>query len=176
MQYEPITIERLEYYSEGVKELKHLLNQKQNLVEKISGVSGIDYSRVKVTSGNKQKTTEQERYVKSLEYINKRIDELSDWLEVEGRIILTQINRIIRWEYRRVLTERYIRKRKWSEIVQAFFEFESDFEEQKENKYREKVLDWNKAALKQLAEISEKPYIPVDKQLQLFCKTKEGGK
>lgn len=72
MLYEPITVKRLEDYTEIVKELDFLLRQKEQIKSKLGLLSGIDYSRIKVTAGNGQKTSEQEHYAMTLQKINKK--------------------------------------------------------------------------------------------------------
>lgn len=165
--YEPITIERLNTYIEGVKELDLYLQKKQALEEKIGSLSGIDYSQTKVNAGNTHKISEQERLAIALEKLNKHIDDLKFWLKAEHEIIKSQIARIKKWNYRKVLVLRYIEKWKWSEIIWEFFWQEADFEEQKETKYRERIMYWNRQAIKELEKISNQAYKPITKQLAL---------
>lgn len=163
--YEPITIKRLDNYSEIEKEYKFLLRQKENLIKKIGTLSGVDYSKIKVTSGNGAKISEQEHYVMSLQKINAKLHEYEGWLPFEKEIIKTQIARIKKWHFRKILVLRYIEKWKWSEIIDEFFGFEDDFEEEKNLKYKDKIFDWNKAALAELEKVSAKPYVKIEKQL-----------
>lgn len=163
--YEPITIERLDNYSEIEKEYNFLLRQKENLIKKIGTLSGVDYSKIKVTSGNGAKISEQEHYVMSLQKINSKIADYESWLKPEKEIIKTQIARIKKWHLRKILVLRYIEKWKWSEIIDEFFGFEDDFEEEKNLKYKDKIFDWNKAALAELEKVSAKPYVKIEKQL-----------
>ena len=164
--YEPITIERLDNYAEIVKEYDYLLHQKNNLIKKL-GLKGVDYSKIKVTSGNGAKISEQEHYVMSLQKINSKIADYESWLKPEKEIIKTQIARIKKWHFRKILVLRYIEKWKWSEIIDEFFGFEDDFEEEKNLRYKDKIFDWNKAALAELEKISAKPYVKASKQLTL---------
>lgn len=164
---EPITIERLEYYTEAVKELDNLLEKRESIIKKTSVIKGVDYSKIKVTSGNASKLSEQEHSAMALEKINSRIDEIRFWLKKEHEIIKTQISRVRKWKYRKVLVLRYLEKWKWAEIIQEFFSFEEDFEEEKVGKYKDKILYWNRQALKELEEISSKPFIKAQKQLNL---------
>ena len=165
--YEPITIERLDNYAEIEKEYKFLLRQKENLIKKIGTLSGVDYSKIKVTSGNGAKISEQEHYVMSLQKINSKIADYENWLKPEKEIIKTQISRIKKWHFRKILVLRYIEKWKWSEIIDEFFGFEDDFEEEKNLRYKDKIFDWNKAALAELEKVSAKPYVKASKQLTL---------
>lgn len=165
--YEPITIERLDNYSEIEKEYNFLLRQKENLIKKIGTLSGVDYSKIKVTSGNGAKISEQEHYVMSLQKINSKLHEYEGWLPFEKEIIKTQIARIKKWHLRKILVLRYIEKWKWSEIIDEFFGFEDDFEEEKNLRYKDKIFDWNRRALAELEKVSAKPYVKASKQLTL---------
>lgn len=162
--YEPITIERLDNYAEIVKEYDYLLHQKNNLIKKL-GLKGVDYSKIKVTSGNGAKVSEQEHYVMSLQKVNAKIADYESWLKPEKEIIKTQIARIKKWHFRKILVLRYIEKWKWSEIIDEFFGFEDDFEDEKNLKYKDKIFDWNRRALAELEKVSAMPYIPSTKQL-----------
>ncbi len=164
--YEPITIERLDNYAEIVKEYDYLLHQKNNLIKKL-GLKGVDYSKIKVTAGNGAKISEQEHYVMSLQKVNAKIANYESWLKPEKEIIKTQIARIKKWHFRKILVLRYIEKWKWSEIIDEFFGFEDDFEDEKNLKYKDKIFDWNRRALAELEKISAKPYVKASKQLTL---------
>lgn len=164
--YEPITIERLDNYAEIVKEYDYLLHQKNNLIKKL-GLKAVDYSKIKVTSGNGAKVSEQEHYVMSLQKVNTKIADYESWLKPEKEIIKTQIARIKKWHFRKILVLRYIEKWKWSEIIDEFFGFEDDFEDEKNLKYKDKIFDWNRRALAELEKVSAKPYVKASKQLTL---------
>ncbi len=164
--YEPITIERLDNYAEIVKEYDYLLHQKNNLIKKL-GLKAVDYSKIKVTSGNGAKVSEQEHYVMSLQKVNAKIANYESWLKPEKEIIKTQIARIKKWHFRKILVLRYIEKWKWSEIIDEFFGFEDDFEDEKNLKYKDKIFDWNRRALVELEKVSAMPYISNTKQLVL---------
>lgn len=165
--YEPITIQRLNDYTEIVKELDFLLRKKEQIKAKLGILSGVDYSKIKVTAGNGQKTSEQEHYAMTLQKINKKIDEYKAWLVPEHQIIKTQIARVKKWNYRKILVYRYLEKWKWSEIIQDFFEFEEDFETEKDTKYKDTVMYWHRRALEELEKVSNKPYLPAVEQLPL---------
>lgn len=164
--YEPITIERLDNYAEIVKEYDYLLHQKNNLIKKL-GLKAVDYSKIKVTSGNGAKVSEQEHYVMSLQKVNAKIADYESWLKPEKEIIKTQIARIKKWHFRKILVLRYIEKWKWSEIIDEFFGFEDDFEDEKNLKYKDKIFDWNRRALAELEKVSAMPYKKATKQLVL---------
>lgn len=164
--YEPITKERLDNYSESVRELDSLLKQKEGIKQKIGSLSGIDYSRIKVSSGNGSKISEQEHYVMLLQKINERIDRLRALVIPEHNIIKTQIARVKKWNYRKVLILRYLEKWKWSEIREEFFGFEPDYEDEQYGKYKDTIMYWNRRALEELEKVSNKPFLSV-KQLPL---------
>lgn len=169
INYEPITVQRLDDFGAVMREYLNLKDKKYKL-EKRLGLSGLDYSKVKVTSGNGQKLSEQERFTIALQKINTKMLEYEKWLKPEKAIIVTQIARVKRSEYRKVLVLRYIEKWKWSEIIQECFWFEADYEIEKQGKYKDKILFWNRQALKELEEISKKPFVAV-KQLVLGKET-----
>ena len=156
--FELITQERLDEYLEQVRILNQLLEKKQAIVSKL-GLHGLNYAKDKITSGNKLNLTEQERYVATLQKINNEIDEIKPKVEQEHKILVTQISRVNKYEYRKLLVYRYIERWKWSEIIQDFFEFEPDYEEQKSEKYHTKIMYWHRMALKKLQKVSKKPFI-----------------
>lgn len=169
--YEPITLKRLDDYAEILKEYKRLVIQKLQLQSRL-GMSGVDYSAIKVTSGSTHKISEQEHWVMSLEKLNKKLLEYRSWILPEEEILKTQICRISKMHYRQLLILRYIFRFKWSRIIKEFFGFEDDFEEEKNLKYKDKIFDWNKAALAELEKISAKPYVKASKQLVLYGELK----
>lgn len=169
-KYEEITPQRLDNYSAIVREYETLLRHKKNLIEKIGVLHGVDYSRIKVQTGNGPKTSEQERYAMALQKINSKIAEYEAWLPSEKQIIKNQIARIANREnatdYRRILVLRYIEKWKFSEITQELFWLEADFEDNID-KYRDKTMRWHREALQELEKISKQPYVPIAKQLHI---------
>lgn len=158
---EPITMQRLEDFGAIMREYNNLKSQKFKL-EKRLGLSGVDYSKIKVTSGNGHKFSEEEHFVSALQKINSKMKEYEKWLIPEKEVIVKQIARVKRQEYRKILVLRYIEKWKWSEIIQECFWFEADYEDEKQNKYKDKVLYWNRQALKELEEVSQKPYVQIE--------------
>lgn len=162
---EPITVQRLDDFGAVMREYNALKLQKFKL-EKRLGLSAVDYSKIKVTSGNSNRLSEEEKFVFALNRINNKLKEYEAWLLPEKEKIISQIARVKRQEYRKILVLRYIEKWKWSEIIQECFWFEADYEEEKQGKYKDKILYWNRQALKELEEISKKPYIEI-KQLVL---------
>ncbi len=147
-----ITTQQLRDYTEIVKELDFLLRKKEQIKERLSVLKSPNYKEIKVKEGNRSKISEQENYVIKLEKINKKIDEYKTWLIPEHAKIKEEIARIKKWQYRNILVYRYLEKWKWSEIIQEFFEFEDDYEEEKDFKYRERIMYWHRKALTELSE------------------------
>lgn len=164
---EKITLQRLDDYAQIVKEYKRLISQKQQIIKKLGYLSSVDYSAIKVTSGNGRKITDEERYAISLEKINRKLEEYRAFLIPEQKIIKTQIGRISKMTYRQLLIMRYIYRLKWSKIIYEFFNLEEDFEEEKNDKYKDKILYWNRQAVSELEKLSSKPYIKAEIQLSL---------
>ena len=147
-----ITTERLNDYTEIVKELDFLLRKKEQIKERLNMLKSPNYMETKVMKGSKNKTSEQETYVIKLEKINRKIDEDKAFLVPEHETIKREIARVKKWQYRKLLVCRYLEKWKWSEIIQDFFEFEDDFEAEKDFKYKERIMYWHRRALKELTD------------------------
>lgn len=167
MKYEPITLERLDNFGEILKEYETLKRHKQNLIAKNNTLKSIDYSKIKVQTGNGSKISEQEYYAIKLQTINNKMREYEAWINPEKEIIKSQIARVPKRDYRKLLILRYIEKWKWTEIIQEFFEFETDYEDQKQLKYKDTIMYWNRRALEELQKISSQPYVPMPKQLHI---------
>lgn len=167
MRYEPITLKRLDDFGEILKEYETLKRYKQNLIAKNNTLKSVDYSKTKVQTGNGNKTTEQEYYAMKLQSINTKMREYEAWIFSEKEIIKSQIARVQKRDYRKLLILRYIEKWKWAEIIQEFFEFEADYEDQKHTKYKDTIMYWNRRALEELAKISVQPYVPIAQQLHI---------
>jgi len=155
-----INKERLINYTETVRELDNLLTKKENLKEKISALGSVDYSKSKVTNGNKRNMSEQERYAIAMQTLNSRIDELKFWLKAEHEFITSRIAKIRRWEYRKIIVLRYLEKHKWSEIIWEFYWHEPDYEDEKHFKYRDTIMRWHRRALAELEKTNSKEEVP----------------
>lgn len=171
--FEPITPERMKDYSQKVKELDKLIDRKKLILNSAAGAHGVDYSKLKVTTGNGNRTSEEERYVSALKKVDEEINHYLYkvfgvyGLLQEHEVIKTQIRRVTNADYRKILTLRYLEKWKWSEIIYEFFWMQEDFAIEEHGKYKRKMLDWHARALEELKKISEKPYVPVTKQLTI---------
>ncbi len=147
-----LTLDMLNDYTEDVRELDFLLRKKEFIKEKISALKSPDYGKSRVTSGNGTRTSEQEHYVIALEKINNKIEQCKMRILPEHEFIKKSIAAVKKWQYRRLLVYRYLEKWKWAQIIEEFFEFEEDYDEEKNFKYKEKILYWHRQALKALVE------------------------
>lgn len=164
MYYETITKERLKTYLDKVQELNFLLQRKHNLEAKC-GLKGVDLSKTKVTNGNSKPFSTPEHYTIELERINNEIKKSRAFLDTEHKELTTQIGRLKRWYWRRVVVYKYIEAWKMPEIISYFFSDEEDFEIEKDLKYRKKVERWLDEAIENLTKLSEKPFIQKNRQL-----------
>lgn len=167
MYYETITKERLRTYLDKVQELNFLL-EKKHRIEAKCGLKGVDLSKTKVTNGNSRTTSIQEQFTIELERINNDIKKSRAFLDTEHKELITQIGRLKRWYWRRVIVYKYIEAWKMPEIISYFFGDETDFEIEKDVKYRKKVERWLDEAIENLQKVSEKPFIRKDKQLVIY--------
>lgn len=177
LYYEPITPERLKDFKNKLDRLNYLVNQKKVMIEKAALLKSVDFSKDKIKNTSNNHLSTPEIYTITLEGINKEIEDLKYHvfktqsgdeygLVEENKIISSQLERLSRYEYKELLTKRYIEGQKHTVIAYYFFCTEPDFEENFQ-RYIEKEQDWHKAALLQLQKISEQPYIPTRKIQQL---------
>lgn len=151
---ENITDDRLKSFMETVKELGYLLKYKETLSQKAGSLKGIDYSKIKVTKGNSKKISSQEYYMSALEKINSQIDEIKHKVKKEYDFIQTRIKFVKKWNYRKLLALRYLEGQKWTDIIEEFFSLEDDYDEEKQNKYKDKIMYWNRQALNELKRVN----------------------
>ena len=164
MYYETITKERLKTYLDKVQELNFIM-EKKHRIEAKCGLKGVDLSKIKVINGSSKPFSAPENFTIELEKINKDIKEIRAYLDTEHKELITQIRRLKRWYWRRVIVYKYIEAWKMSEITAYFFGDEEDFEIEKEGKYRKKVERWLDEAVENLQKVSEKPFIKRERQL-----------
>ncbi len=162
--YEPITRERLKRHIENLKYYKRLIVHKEQILSALNAIKSVDFSKDRVINGNSKRLSEQENYVLRLEKINRALLTQRQLVINEQNIIKTQISRIGKIDYIKVLALRYLYCWEWKRIIKEFFEFEPDYEEQKDYKYRDKIYDWHNAAILRLEKINNKPYIPIKQQ------------
>lgn len=165
--FEPITPARMKDYSKKVQELDALLEKRKLILARTGGTHGVDYSRLRVTTGNGNRISEEEYCAMALQKVNEEINfylfkvfGIYGLLQ-EHEVIKTQIGRVEDADYRKLLILRYLEKWKWSEISWEFFWQEADFPLEEHGKYHDKIHYWHRQALKQLEKISSTPYVPV---------------
>lgn len=172
MQYEPITRERLEAYYKNLRYYVGLIYRKFNYQKKLHGINSVDFSKERLTGGNRQRLSPQEHYVLRLEKINKKIKDLRAELIPERDIIQTQLNRLTDPLYKEILIERYMKRKRWTDIMAFYYDDQPDFEEEEgedlkqHGKYWDKIMNYHAQAVKQIEKISEIPYVSV-KQLKI---------
>ena len=164
MYHTVITKDRLRTYQDKVEELNFLLEKKRKLEVK-GGLKGVDLSKTKITNGNSHPFSTPEQYTIELEEINNEIKKVRAFLDAEHNELVTQIGRLKRWYWRRVIVYKYIEAWKMPEIISYFFSDEEDFEVEKDLKYRKKVERWLDEGLENLQKVSDKPFIKQTKQL-----------
>lgn len=130
--YEPITPERLKDFRAKLLRLDYLKDQKKVMIEKAATLKSIDFSREKINNPTKKHISAPELYTLTLEGINKEIDYLkykvfktqsgdSYGLVEENKIITSQLERLNKEEYKRLLIKRYIEGQYHSVITYYFF-------------------------------------------------------
>lgn len=154
--------EWLEWYGESCRILEIYKTEKTALIKRINTLKSVDYSKDRVTNGASQHVSEEERFTLRLEKINGLIAECEKILLPAKERLKQQISRIKRAEYRKILILRYVERWKWSDIIQECFWYEEDFDKSDYTKYKDKVLYWNRASLKALEDLSDKPFIPAN--------------
>ncbi len=164
-----INKEWLEWYGDAWRVYEDYLKQKDILIKRIGTLKAVSYDKDKVINGSSSHLSEQERYTMRLEKINSYIKECEEILLPAKERLKQHIRRIKKAEYRKILILRYIERWKWTDIIQECFWYEEDINTNFE-KYKDKCLFWNRSALKQLEEITEKPYIKAETQLNLLGK------
>lgn len=158
--------EWLDWFGESWRLYEDYKRQRDTLLKRINALKAVNYTSEKVTNGASSHLSEQERFAMKLEKINTTIKECESILFPAKERLKKQISRIKRAEYRKILILRYIERWKWSDIIEECYWYESDFDKS-EQKWKDKIMQQNRAALSQLEKLSDKAYIPTEKQLQI---------
>lgn len=158
----------LEWYGDAWRVYDEYLKQREALLKRINSLKSIDYSKDRVTNGASIHISEQERFAMKFEKINALIRECEEILLPAKERLKQQISRIKRAEYRKILILRYIERWKWTDIIEECYWYEDSFDKSDISKWKDKIMQQNRAALKKLEELSEKPFIPAEKQLNLI--------
>lgn len=155
----------LEWFGTSWRLYENYLKQRESLIKKINSLKSIIFDKVKVSNGASSYISEQERFVLRLEKVNECIKECEDILLPAKDRLKKQIARIKRAEYRKILILRYIEHWKWSDIIEECFWYEEDFDKSDISKWKDKIMQQNRAALFQLEKLSDKVFIPTEQQL-----------
>lgn len=158
MDNEPITIEWLEWYGDAWRAYESYKKEKAAIESRL-GICGIDYSK-EHNSSNKKRLSNQEVFVLKLERLNKEIAECESILFPAKEKLITQIKRIKKANWRKVLILYYVEKWKLKDIAQDCFWYENDYEI-KQDIYLDTVKRWKREAIHQLEEVSKKPFIEI---------------
>ena len=157
MLYTKIKQERLNRHKNLVAKLDFYRKRKFEILNQF-GLKAYDYSKIKVTSGNGKKTTDQERAVIAVEKINKEIKELEAIVLPEQKEIETQINRLYDyssdWRHPDILKRLYIDGESMKDVILAYYGEDS-------KNTRSSVEGLRNTAIKLLEKISAKPFIEI---------------
>ncbi len=167
--HEPITRELLNRYTKSCRELALCEERKRKLTKKI-GLSAVDYSKIKVTSGNGHRPSEQERYVQILERINREIECLKSEIKPIHDNIVLQVRRLESPKSRTIITLKYIEGRSTQDLVEYYFcddplwNPEGNITEFKKSpeyeNYRRQYLLWQEKAINDLEAITGVAFMP----------------
>lgn len=158
--------EWLDWFGESWRLYEDYKRQRDTLVKRINALKAVNYTSEKVTNGASSHISEQERFAMKLEKINTTIKECESILFPAKERLKKQISRIKRAEYRKILILRYVERWKWSDIIEECFWYETNFDKT-DPKWKDKIMQQNRAALSQLEKLADKPYIPTEEQLTL---------
>lgn len=161
---EIITKSRLKKYYAAACYLIKLGRELEEFKKNYNALKSSNFENVRVTSGSK-KISPEEMYLISLANKEKKYKRFIDFVESEKPIIKAQIDRVSNPDYHNILTDRYINLLDWKLIELEYFGNESDFWVQRDFKYHFVTMVWHDRAVKALEKISQKPFIPADKQL-----------
>ena len=161
MLWKIIKQERLNRHKNLVAKLDFYRKRKYEFLNEF-GLKAYDYSKIKVTSGNGRKTTDQERAVIAVEKINKEIKELESVVLPEQKEIETQINRLYDyssdWRHPDILKRLYVDGESMKDVILAYYG-----EDNKNN--RSSVEGLRNTAIKLLEKVSSKPFIEIEQRV-----------
>ena len=169
MLYKIVRKERLNRYRNKVCQLNFLKRKKFELLDSF-GLKAYDYSKIKVTSGNGRKLTDQEKAVMSIENFDRKIRQLEAEIQPEMDELEKQIERVDgksdNWRH--------------AEALRSFYLFGESKLETAEKIYGEStkqdVKNLNellKVALEYLEKVSSTPFVEVQ-QITMEDWFKEG--
>lgn len=161
MLYEKIDKGYLNRHLHRVQRLDNLRSLKYQILNSC-GLKAYDYSKIKVTTGNGNKLTEQERAVLRVEKIDKQIRELEAIVKPEQIVLIQQIDRVDEtsndFRHASILRQLYIDGCSLKEVILSFYP-----EDTKET--RKSISGLRNTAEKLLAKISGIPFIRVEQMV-----------
>ena len=162
MLYKIIRQERLIRFRNRVRQLDFLKQKKFEILNSC-GLKAYDYSKIKVTTGNGHKLTEQERAVLNIEKYDRKIKELQALISEEQSELEKQIERVdgtsTNWKHGEVLRSYYLEGETKRET--AIRVYGNDSKQDVKN-----LGELIKKALEILEKVSSTPFVEV-KQLTL---------
>lgn len=156
---EQITKERLKSFYESCIYAQKLEQQLEEFKKQYSTLQAVDLTHTKVINGDAKPHSPQENYMQVIENKSNKLKAVQKKIDSEKYIIMQQINRLKKPEYRDVLFERYILLKDWKNISFEYFGNEKDYWFYRETKYHFALMTWHKRAVKELEEVSKKPFI-----------------
>lgn len=160
MLWKVIKKDRLNKLRNQICQLNFLKFQKIKIMNTY-GLKAIDYSAVKVTTGNGKKMTEQERAAINVEKYDRKIKELEALIQPERMELAQQIERVDgisnNWRHAEALRNYYYEGRSKSESTYSLY---GDFDKQNIKNFSE-IL---KTACELLEKVSSTPFIEVEQR------------
>lgn len=157
MLYKIIRQERLTQYRNRVRQLNFLRSKKYEILNSC-GLKAYDYSKIKVTSGNGRRLTEQERAVLVVEKYDKKIKELESVISLDTQELEKQIERVDQksdnWKHAEALRGFYLEGETKQETALRIY---GDDSKQAVKNLSELI----KTALENLEKVSSTPFVEV---------------
>lgn len=159
MIYQKINKDRLMLHRQNVKKLDCKRKQKHDIINAM-GLKSVDFTKPKVTNGNKKPISTQEQLIIRLEKINNEIKELEAIVIPEQQEIEKQIEQvgIKDWRFKEILQGYYIDDIPHKEIMINIFGI---LEKDNEN-VRSKYYHLVNFAIKALEKVSTKPFLKIN--------------
>ena len=161
MLYEKIDRGYLNRHLHRVQRLDNLRSLKYQILNSC-GLKAYDYSKIKVTAGNGQRITDQEKAAMRVENIDKKIKKLEAIVIPAQAALSQQIERVdsMSNDYRHaeILRQLYVDGDTLKDVILSFYP-----EDTKEN--RKSISGLRNTAEKLLAKISGTPFIKVEQMV-----------
>lgn len=158
MFWKIIRAERLNRHRNLVNKLNFKRQRKYEIMDEF-GLKAYDYSKIKVTSGNGKRTTEQERAVIAVENINKEIKQLEALVLPEQKEMEVQIDRLNEysddWRHADILKRLYIDGESIKDVIVEYYGSDT-------KNGRSSVEGLRNTAIKLLEKVSATPFIEIE--------------